>query len=240
MRMNKIIGAIAGVIIIFLVFLIALTLYETQTRPAHTTTSRYMQDAKEATPRAEKTKANPEITEGERYKIPELFAVKYCGAPNAFQNEEWFDGLADKIEHEYRMSAYKAAQVYNNSVQFKRNRTLTDEQIRKNSGTFSKEEIRHICLVQNKKTKEVFALALVGNEYCSLGTLFRFDIQRQVLQRVFYPEGTGCSESLVAFKATVKDGYMLPIVSAFGDAGVYSESFYYYDLLHNALFKLGK
>ncbi len=236
--MNKIVGTVAGVIIIFLVFLIALTLYETQTRPVHATLSKYMQDAN--TPQAEKTKENTEITNGESGKIPELFVVKRCGIPSAFQNEKWFGWFVDKIENEYRMSEYKAVQVYNNSVQFKRNRTLTDEQIRKNSGTFSKEEIRHTCLVQNKKTKEAFALALVGNEYCSLGALFRVDIQRRAVKRVFYPEGEGCSESLAAFKATVKDGYMLPVISAFGDAGVYSESFYYYDLLHNALFKPGK
>ena len=177
---------------------------------------------------------------------PQLFKIKKCGKVQDFETEAWAKDFFSKITNEYLVSEIKASYLLDKlpqekqheiEKQYPRNPTLP---VREQEGKIRKEFIKEICVVENFKDRKQFLVALVSGAYCSFGSIFRYDIASGKLERVFYPETARCSGSLDGFKHKVTDGYMLPVIAAFGDAGVYGEYLYYYDLLHNALFYLKK
>ena len=180
-------------------------------------------------------------TQNESANNRAYYQIMRCGALQSFEGEPWFDDFYQKISNEYVMSTIRASYFLDQLPEAKERLAHKmyprnpERYVQESYGKISKEYIKELCLIKDLRKGKDIVVALVGEGYCALGNIFRYDLSSKNLKRVFYPQTHRCSDSLQSFKKEVIDLYMLPVISAFGDAGVYHETWYLYDLLHNTL-----
>jgi len=139
-----------------------------------------------------------------------VIAFDGCGDPTKYKNEKWYSDL----KADFNALGLKG---------YDQNITLDGW-----NTSYNSYGVRELCYAADAGV----VVLMSSGEYCSFGNVYRYSVESGDLAEASYPSKNECA-TMYGFKA--REGNIIPIEGAFGDAGCYGKYIYAYDFLLNKI-----